>query len=115
MHASRDPNTLPSRLRAWGLLLLALDLAACGGSGAPTQPEDSVKLTLRPEATLVSGCFGWPGQEFTAANHANVGAPAVAAGAQAIEFTLLDHAGASHRLSELLATRPVLMVFGGFT
>ena len=98
-----------------GLLMLALGLAGCGDTGVPTQPPDSLTLTLLPESALVSGCFGWPGQDFTPSNHASGDGPSVTVGGQAIEFTLLDHRGTEHKLSELLATRPVLIVLGGFT
>lgn len=98
-----------------GLWMLALGLAACGDTGVPTQPPDSLTLTLLPESALVSGCFGWPVQHFTPSNHASGDGPFVTVGGQAIEFTLLDHRGTEHKLSKLLATRPVLMVFGGFT
>ncbi len=98
-----------------GLLTQALGLAGCGDTGVPTQPLDSVPLTLLPESALVSNCLDWPGQEFTRSNHASGGGPSLAVGGRAIEFTLLDHRGTAHKLSELLATRPVLLVLGGFT
>jgi hypothetical protein len=100
---------------AAGFLMLASGLAGCGDTGTPIQPPDSLTLTLLPESALVSSCFGWPGQDFTLSNHAIGDGPSVTVGGHAIEFTLLDHSGTEHKLSELLRTRPVLMVFGGFT
>jgi hypothetical protein len=62
---------------------------------------------------LVSGCFNWPAEEFTTDNHAQV--QTIAAGALAVEFTLEDLDGVAYTLSELLAQKPVLMVFGAYT
>jgi hypothetical protein len=98
-----------------GLFLLASGLVGCGDERGPTDPDDSPTLTLQPESALISDCFGWPGQEFSTSNHASGDGPSVTVGSRAIEFTLLDEKGEEHKLSELLATRPVLMVFGGFT
>ncbi len=90
-------------------------LLACSDSTGPDQGDDEFDLVLRPESTLFSGCFGWPAEEFSPANNTGGVGVSVSAGEQAIEFTLKDPDGASHTLSELLGTRPVLLVFGGFT
>jgi hypothetical protein len=64
--------------------------------------------------TLASGCFGWPGAEFSPSNKATV-RTYLRAGDRAVEFTLRDTSGAAVTLSGLLATRPVLIVHGAFT
>jgi len=63
---------------------------------------------------LVDNCFNWPQDEFSSTNKASV-TTSIADGALAIEFTLQDVDGNPFTLSELLATRPVLMVFGAYT
>ena len=67
------------------------------------------------ESALVSGCLGWPEQEFSPANNTGGVQLSVSVGENATEFTLRDPDGVSHTLSEMLETRPVLLVFGGFT
>jgi hypothetical protein len=64
--------------------------------------------------TLVSGCFGWPGSEFSPSNKATVRTN-LRAGDRAVDFSLRDAGGAAVTLSGLLATRPVLLVHGAFT
>jgi hypothetical protein len=63
---------------------------------------------------LRGNCFNWPEEEFTPTHKANV-KTSLAEGAIAVDFTLKDPHGASHSLSSLLATKPVLLVFGAFT
>lgn len=85
-------------MRSFIACLLVLLLIGC------MQPEDSLK----------SNCFNWPDQEFSLINHAflTVG---LRKGNPAIDFTLKDTKGQSYTLSSLLATKPVLLVFGSFT
>jgi len=95
----------------------ALVLSACGGTtpspAAPTGPG-SPKTPPSLPTTLQSGCLGWPATDFSPANKASV-ATFLAPGQRAIDFALRDTAGIVVRLSELLATRPVLLVTGSFT
>lgn len=63
---------------------------------------------------LVDYCFEWPDTEFSSTNKATLGT-SIADGALAVEFTLLDVDGNPFTLSQLLQTRPVLMVFGAYT
>ncbi len=100
---------------AMGVTLLICGLLACGDSTGPGEEDDDFNLFLEPESTLVSGCFGWPQQEFSPTNNTGGVEVSVSVGEHAVEFTLKDPGGSSHTLSELLATRPVLLVFGGFT
>ena len=98
-----------------GVFLPILATSACGGSGDPVTPKDEYDLVLLPESSLVSGCYGWPGQEFSETNNTGGVRVSVSAGQRATEFTLKDPNGNPHTLSGLLETRPVLLVFGGFT
>ncbi|UCC82218.1 MAG: hypothetical protein JSW46_14675 [Gemmatimonadota bacterium] len=93
---------------------------ACSGSsptdtGGTTNPPETPTLELRRELELTSDCYNWPAQEFSAANHVGDTRTSVIEGDQAIDFTLKDTDGVEYRLSELLRTRPVLIVFGSFT
>ncbi len=63
---------------------------------------------------LVDNCFNWPAEEFGPDNHAGL-TTALSVGQPAVEFSLKDVGGAPHKLSELLAGKPVLLVFGAFT
>lgn len=89
-------------------------LIGCAGEETLTTPVVEPAETLIPETQLTSGCFNWPQEEFSPDNHANLGIYGVV-GEPAIEFTLEDLAGATHKLSSLLESRPVLLVFGSFT
>jgi hypothetical protein len=70
--------------------------------GAPILPDE-----------LVSNCYDWPAVEFTQQTSAQMGL--YTSGGMAIDFTLREVDGTPRTLSELLATRPVLMVLGAFT
>jgi len=63
---------------------------------------------------VVEGCFDWPGTEWSPSNRAGVTA-GLREGTRAVELDLLDTSGAAHTLSGLLASRPVLLVFGAYT
>jgi hypothetical protein len=63
---------------------------------------------------LISGCYGWPENDFSPTNKAPV-MTGLAPGSRAIDFTLKDPSGQAHNLYELLETKPVLLVFGAFT
>jgi hypothetical protein len=65
--------------------------------------------------TVTSSCYGWPEKEFSSTNKTGSLKTALAEGALAVDFTLKDLSGRSHTLSSLLATKPVLLVFGSFT
>ena len=69
---------------------------------------------IQSEDGLNSNCFNWPDQEFSSTNHASL-TVALKKGDPAIDFTLEDTDGHSYTLSSLLATKPVLLVFGSFT
>ncbi len=102
-----------------GLLLLVCGLNAvslgCSASKNLTDNEPGPTNTLLPDSALVSGCYNWPDQPFTPESNTGDLRIPVAAGEPAIDFTLKDLTGASHTLSTLLETKPVLMVFGSYT
>jgi len=91
---------------------------ACGSTPvtAPAAPAAPSVVAQQPPAApaLASGCFGWPGTEFSPSNKAAVRTH-LGAGDRAVEFSFRDTAGAAVTLSGLLATRPVLIVHGAFT
>ena len=62
---------------------------------------------------LVSNCGNWPEEPWAPDNQVARGL--LAAGAAAVDFTLRDVSGAPHTLSDLLATRPVLLLLGAYT
>jgi len=63
---------------------------------------------------LTSACYDWPNTPFGPGNHVQGMSP-FPAGSIAVDFTLRDLDGTQYTLSNLLATRPVLMVHGAFT
>ena len=62
---------------------------------------------------VVSNCMNWPETEFSETNHAQI--ETLDVGTLAIELELDDVDGQTYRLSDLLAERPVLMVYGAYT
>ncbi len=98
-----------------GAAFLVSCLLACGDSTGPAETGEDYDLVLRSESALVSGCLGWPEQEFSPANNTGGVQLSVSVGENATEFTLRDPDGVPHTLSKMLETRPVLLVFGGFT
>jgi hypothetical protein len=63
---------------------------------------------------LTQGCLGWPEAEFTPNNRTSV-RTGLGTGALAVDFELRDPDGVAYTLSGLLATKPVLLVFGALT
>lgn len=81
------------------------DEVADGGDAGPPTLSNAV----------VESCYGWPEQEFSPQNNSGGVRTGLAEGALAVELSLTDTRGTPHRLSELLADRPVLLWFGAFT
>jgi cytochrome oxidase Cu insertion factor (SCO1/SenC/PrrC family) len=102
------------------LLISVVSLLGCADS-SPTDTEDTAgppetpTVELRREPELTSNCHNWPAQEFSATNYVERTRTSVIEGDHAIDFTLKDTDGVEYRLSQLLRTRPVLIVFGAFT
>jgi hypothetical protein len=78
----------------------------------PETPADQAALKASNE--LVSNCLNFPAEEITVANsiRPTVG---VTEGQPAVDFSLMGSDGHYYTLSELLSTKPVLVVLGGFT
>ena len=89
-------------------------LAACGGSDSPAEPDSDPTLGLRAESNLTSACYDWPTPDISLPDAVGYAMP-MGAGERAIDFTLEDTSGAKYTLSGFLETRPVLIVFGAYT
>lgn len=87
---------------------LALSLGGCSLLWPPA-PD------LKPATELQYDCYGWPDREFTKKNHAVAKVTRLQTGDPAVDFTLRDRNGRSHRLADLLADKPVLLVTGSWT
>ena len=101
------------------LVMVAAFTLGCMGTSLPGEegdatPEEgsSKKLSLRDD--LEGGCFGRPGKAYSPSNHTE-DQVFVEKGERAWEFELKDVDGRTHQLSELLATKPVLLVTGSYT
>jgi cytochrome oxidase Cu insertion factor (SCO1/SenC/PrrC family) len=107
-----------SKVLLFGLILgaaFACSDSAPTDAGGTSNPPATPTPALRRELELTSNCFNWPAQEFSVVNHVDDNETSVTEGDQAIDFTLKDTEGVEYRLSQLLRTKPVLIVFGSFT
>ncbi len=89
------------------------------GEGSPstttTAPVVSTTTTIEVDERLESNCYNWPEEEFSPTNNAGDVTVSLNEGDKAVDFSLKDTSGQSYTLFSLLATKPVLMVFGAFT
>lgn len=76
--------------------------------------EPTWTLDLRAESNLTADCYVWPTPDLSLPDAADYALP-ISVGDRAIDFTLEDATGEKYSLSELLETRPVLIVFGAYT
>ena len=90
---------------------LSITTAGCGDDPEAVRPPDQDSALSQD---LQSNCYSWPEQDFSPENVAALRA-ALPAGSAAVEFSLQDLEGNVHRLSELLESKPVLLVLGSFT
>jgi len=88
------------------------DYAGQDTSGVDLALPDAAGPQL--STALTENCFNWPAEPFAQGNASQV-QTYLQAGATAVEFTLADVDGNTETLSSLLASRPVLLVFGAFT
>lgn len=86
----------------------SVGVVACDGVTSPGTGK------LQPATALKSNCLNLPAQAISPTNHAKV-TTALTAGKAAVDFTLLDVEGKAYTLRDLLQTKPVLLVLGGFT
>lgn len=90
------------------MILTLLFLASCS-LFEPAIPD------LAPASELEQACYGWPDREFNRKKHPSGQETRLATGDHAVDFTLQDRGGRSHRLASLLADGPVLLVSGSWT
>lgn len=100
-------------MRFWIVsVLLGLTMAAGCGEDGSVGPTQDPPLVL--SADLQSHCYRWPEATFTRQTYAGV-YTSLEPGDVAVDFGLADIGGTVHRLSDLLATKPVLLVLGSYT
>ena len=95
-------------------MLLLAGLSGCGEEGGITLPGASPPEPPVLSQDVSSHCYRWPEATFTKLNFAYV-YTSMAPGEQAVDFELQDVEGKPYRLSELLITKPVLLILGSFT
>jgi hypothetical protein len=93
------------------LLVLSITTTGCDEDTVVVPPPDHGSSL---SGNLQSNCYSWPEQEFSPENVVALQA-ALPAGSAAVEFSLEDLEGNVHQLSELLKSKPVLLVLGSFT
>ena len=68
MSAKHQKCAKTRRILSAAVMVASALAQAC--SADPLNPAHEPDLVLLPESTLVSGCFGWPEQEFSPVNNA---------------------------------------------
>jgi cytochrome oxidase Cu insertion factor (SCO1/SenC/PrrC family) len=91
------------------LLLLAC-LAACVPAATAT-PTETPNVANTPVEPVLSGVLN---QDCGAPGAFATDETGLAVGAEAVNFTLEDTEGNEVRISQLLAEKPVVMIFGSF-
>jgi len=81
----------------------------------PTPSIEEIETALIPSSALDGSCINFPAEEISKDNSAGRLRTSLTTGDPAVDFTLQDVNGVSHTLSDLLKTKPVLLVLGGFT
>jgi hypothetical protein len=96
------------------LICLAVTLGPACSKKSSSDPVIPSSGSPRPESELSENLCNWPADDFSPSNHvsAHLG---LAIGQYAIDFTLKDTSGTDHKLSTLLATKPVFLIFGSYT
>jgi hypothetical protein len=80
----------------------------------PGSTEFSEPANLIPSSELMSNCLNYPAEEITVANSVRLSI-GLTEGRPAVEFSLWGSDGNLYSLSELLQSKPALIVLGGFT
>jgi hypothetical protein len=94
---------------------MVLVSAACSGSLTSTDtPEPAAESILRPPSDLTAGCYDFPSPDPTYTDHVIL-AVSVTGGDAGVDFCLKDTAGEEHCVSDLLASHPVVLLFGAFS
>jgi hypothetical protein len=79
----------------------------------PATPPAGDTVTVTPPAASTAPVLG--GDLNRGCQRGGDGTRGLAVGTLAVDFTLDDTMGQRHTLSEMLAEKPVVMVFGSFT
>ncbi len=87
------------------LLLIAAGLGACARASPTPAPTATSPLAPQLPTNLIRGCRPLGARTSRGPD----------VGELAIDFTLRDVDGHEHTLSQLLADRPVVLIFGSFT
>ena len=103
-----------ARFRCSIAVFAALFVVFGCGEERSTGPADVDGLTPSLSDELQSNCYSWPEHEFTRESHARIFV-SMSEGNRAVEFELRDAYGTHYKLSELLTTKPVLLVTGSHT
>lgn len=113
-----EEGKMPLRVKFMIVVLAvvgAWQWAACSDSGESELPAGpSQTSVLRAESYLTPGCYDWPTDDVRQPDMVAYALP-FAPGDAVIDFTLREVSGVKHSLRDLLATRPVLLVFGAYT
>ncbi|NOR89852.1 MAG: hypothetical protein GQ524_06325 [Anaerolineales bacterium] len=83
----------------------------------PIPPEPAATMPqsqLLPSSELQSYCLPWLDENPSPSNSIRL-ENGIMKGDSAIDFSLKDVQGETHRLSDLLETKPVLLILGGYT
>lgn len=73
-----------------------------------------IKSVLRPSSSLEAGCYDFPPADPTHIDQVTTRVR-FAPGDTAVDFVRRDVDGVECRLADLLATRPVVLIFGAFS
>ncbi len=88
--------------------------ADSGTAECTTDATTASGAGLAPASKLQFNCLNWPEQDISRNNHASL-MISIPEGEPAVDFTLQDVDGRAYTLSDLLRTKPVLLVLGSFT
>ncbi len=83
----------------------------------PIPPEPAATMPqsqLLPSSELQSYCLPWLDETFSPSNSIRL-ENGIMKGDSAVDFSLKDVHGETNRLSDLLETKPVLLILGGYT
>ncbi len=81
----------------------------------PPKPTETITPSrLSPSSELQSYCLPWLDENPSPSNSIRL-ENGIKEGDSAVDFSLKDVQGETHRLSDLLEIKPVLLILGGFT
>jgi hypothetical protein len=81
----------------------------------PSEPTETIAPSrLLPSSELQSYCLPWLDESPSPSSSIRL-ENGIMEGDSAVDFSLNDVHGETHRLSDLLETKPVLLILGGYT